>query len=276
VARNGCAGSSPAPGTKKKSDEWPGFFFLSRIQISLKSPAVNIQFPFHRCLHRHVGEVFIAIEKKMILSAQSEGYFQGFRNFKEIEAMPKRPKLLIKNMVCQRCILTVENILGNLNIPYTNITMGEVDLERNLAADETNRLTQELNKVGFELIETRINKIIEDIKVAILEYLSQPAGVQSKNLSTVITDRIPNDYSYLSDLFSSIEGKTIEQFFILQRMEKVKELLVYDQLSLTQISYQAGFSSVHHLSAQFKKVTGLTPSHFKKIAGQKRKSLDQI
>jgi AraC-like DNA-binding protein len=87
---------------------------------------------------------------------------------------------------------------------------------------------------------------------------------------------VPNDYSYLSDLFSSVEGKTIEQFFILQRIEKVKELLVYDQLTLTQIAYQTGFSSVHHLSAQFKKVTGLTPSHFKTIAGANRKGLDSI
>jgi AraC-like DNA-binding protein len=101
-------------------------------------------------------------------------------------------------------------------------------------------------------------------------------GNQSRKLSSFITDRIPNDYSYLSDLFSSIEGKTIEQYFILQRIEKVKELLVYDQLSLTQIADDTGFSSVHHLSARFKKVTGLTPSHFKKIAGERRQSLDQI
>jgi len=154
--------------------------------------------------------------------------------------------------------------------------MGEVDLERKLTKDEVSRLTRELKEVGFELIETRMNKIIEDIKRAVLEYLLHPAGSQSQNLSSFITDRVPNDYSYISDLFSSIEGKTIEQYFILQRIEKVKELLVYDQLSLTQISYQTGFSSVHHLSAQFKKVTGLTPSHFKKIAGEKRKPLDQL
>jgi AraC-like DNA-binding protein len=99
---------------------------------------------------------------------------------------------------------------------------------------------------------------------------------QNIKLSSFITGKIPYDYSYLSDLFSSVEGKTIEQFFILQRIEKVKELLVYDQLSLTEISYQTGFSSVHHLSAQFKKVTGLTPSHFKKIGTEKRKSLDKL
>ena len=176
-------------------------------------------------------------------------------------------------MVCQRCILTVGDIARRLSIPFRDIRMGEVDLERKLTPEETKGLGEELNKVGFELIETRINKIIEDIKLAVMDYLT---GNQSRKLSSFITDRIPNDYSYLSDLFSSIEGKTIEQYFILQRIEKVKELLVYDQLSLTQIADETGFSSVHHLSAQFKKVTGLTPSHFKKIAGERRRSLDQL
>jgi len=190
--------------------------------------------------------------------------------------MAKPHKLLIKNMVCQRCVMTVEKILENARIPFRHVMMGEVDLESKLTKDEMDRLADELHKVGFELIETRMNKIIEDIKLAVLDYLSIPSEKQTANLSTFITDRIPNDYSYLSDLFSSIEGRTIEQFFILQRIEKVKELLVYDQLSLTQIAYETGYSSVHHLSAQFKKVTGLTPSHFKKIAGERRKSLDQL
>ena len=185
-------------------------------------------------------------------------------------------KVLIKNMVCQRCIMAVENIFNALNLPVANVIMGEVDLERRLTAEEISRVRSELNRMGFEVIETRLHKIIADIKQVVLEYLSQPAKGQNKNLSDFITDRIPNDYSYLSDLFSSVEGKTIEQFFILQRIEKVKELLVYDQLNLTQIAYHTGFSSVHHLSAQFKKVTGLTPSHFRNIAGEKRKSLDHL
>lgn len=188
----------------------------------------------------------------------------------------KRNKLLIKNMVCQRCVLTVENILKDLRIPIHKISLGEVDLERKLSAGELKRLDEELNKVGFELIERRVNKLIEDIKKAVMEYLN--LGMESENLklSSFIVRKIPYDYSYLSDLFSTIEGKTIEQYFILSRIEKVKELLVYDQLSLTEISYQAGFSSVHHLSAQFKKITGLTPSHFKRIAADKRKYLDRL
>ena len=188
----------------------------------------------------------------------------------------KRNKLLIKNMVCERCVLTVENILTDLKIHFHKISLGEVDLEEKLTDTDLKKIDQELNKVGFELIEGRVNKIIEDIKKAVMEYLNLGMERENLKLSLFIVKRIPYDYSYLSDLFSTIEGKTIEQFFILMRIEKVKELLVYDQLSLTEISYQTGFSSVHHLSAQFKKVTGLTPSHFKKIAADKRKYLDRL
>ena len=184
--------------------------------------------------------------------------------------------LLIKNMVCQRCIMTVENIFSDLNIPFSNVSLGEVHLNKKLLPNELSSIENALKSVGFELIDSRINKIIEDIKQAVMEYLNLGMDSQNFRLSLFITKKIPYDYSYLSDLFSSIEGKTVEQFFILQRIEKVKELLVYDQLSLTEISYQTGFSSVHHLSAQFKKVTGLTPSHFKKIGTEKRRSLDKL
>jgi AraC family transcriptional regulator len=190
--------------------------------------------------------------------------------------MPGKPNhLFIKNMVCNRCIMTVENILDKNELPFSSVSLGEVELERKLSDEEIKAVDTDLRKVGFELIDTRVNKIIDDIKQAVLQYLNLGMDSQNLKLSTFITDKIPYDYSYLSDLFSSIEGKTIEQYFILLRIEKVKELLVYDQLSLTEISYQTGFSSVHHLSSQFKKVTGLTPSHFKKIGIQKRRALDQ-
>src|SRR5699024_3476355 len=122
---------------------------------------------------------------------------------------------------------------------------------------------------------TRISKIVDDVRRSIIEYIQLGLESQDEKLSTFITARIPYEYGYLSDLFSSVEGKTIERYFILQRIEKVKELLVYDQLSLKEISFQTGFSSIHHLSAQFKKVTGLTPSHFK-IVGEKRKGIDKV
>ena len=188
----------------------------------------------------------------------------------------KLNKVHIKNMVCQRCVMTVENIFNDLNLPFNKVSLGKVELVEKPTETELNNIQKALNNVGFELIDTRVNKIVEDIKQAVMEYLGLGMDSQNLKLSSFMTSKISYDYSYLSDLFSSIEGKTIEQFFILQRIEKVKELLVYDQLSLTEISYQTGFSSVHHLSSQFKNVTGLTPSHFKKIGAEKRKSLDAL
>ncbi|MFI5130515.1 MAG: helix-turn-helix domain-containing protein [Chitinophagales bacterium] len=167
--------------------------------------------------------------------------------------------------------MTVKNILDKTGVGYNKVSLGEAVLTKEIAGPELRKLDAELRKVGFELIETRINKIVEDIKKLVLAYITDPLDVKKRKLSSHITTHLHYDYSYLSDLFSSIEGMTIEQFFILQRIEKVKELIVYEELSLTEIAYQTGFSSVHHLSAQFRKVTGLTPSHFKKIGAEKRK-----
>jgi len=185
-------------------------------------------------------------------------------------------KVLIKNMVCQRCVLTVKNILNELNIPFNKVDLGEVELINEADPDIIKIFEKELNKFGFELIETRVNKIIEDIKKLILSYLNSTEIGQKRKLSVYITDNLHYDYSYLSDLFSSIENLTIEKYFINQRIEKVKELIVYDQLSLTEIAYRTGFSSVHHLSSQFKKETGFNATHYKNIGSERRKSIDKV
>lgn len=189
--------------------------------------------------------------------------------------MNKPDKLLIKNMVCPRCISTVESIFSALDIPVAKIELGEVVTESPVTPAQLATVKSKLHQSGFEIIETRVNKIVDDIRRLIADYLE---NIQSNkiNLSAFITAGIPYDYSYLSDLFSSVEGKSIEQYFIVLRIEKVKELLVYDQLSLTEIAFRTGFSSVHHLSAQFKKVTGLTPSYFKSVGAEKRRSLDSL
>ena len=184
--------------------------------------------------------------------------------------------LLVKNMVCPRCILSVKTILDNLDVPFQKVSLGEVELVEKLGVSKTRELDKELKKIGFELIETRVTKIVEDIKKLTLEYLSDESNDQKRKLSVYITKQLHYDYSYLSDLFSSVEGITIERYFIIQRIEKVKELIVYDELSLTEISYRLGFSSVHHLSAQFKRETGYNASHYKKIGTEKRKSIDHI
>ncbi len=185
-------------------------------------------------------------------------------------------KILIKNMVCPRCLLSVESIFQELQIPISNVELGEVTLLQPLSVVQLHSLNEKLKSQGFELIETRVQQLIENIKLIAADYLSK-SGVDTKTkLSSFISERIPYDYSYLSDLFSGVEGKSIEQYFIELRIEKVKELIVYDQVSFTEIAFRTGFSSVHHLSAQFKKITGLTPSHFKTIGASKRKPLDTI
>jgi AraC family transcriptional regulator len=176
-------------------------------------------------------------------------------------------------MVCQRCISSVEQLFQALKLPYSRVLMGEVELKKSLSDPEKKRLTEGLQRLGFELIDTRKNQLIEFTKKEIRAYLfniEQSPGLRS-NLSSFLTERIPYEYSYLSDLFSSVEGKTIETYFIQLRIERAKEWMVYQDKNLTEIADLLGFSSLHHLSAQFKKHTGLTPSHFKKIGASKRK-----
>ena len=186
------------------------------------------------------------------------------------------PQLFVKNMVCPRCISTVESLLNKLKITYKKVILGEVDLEKKLTDKKRKELEKELKQVGFELIDNRMAVLIEKIKKAVIEYISLLDNGKRLNLSVFIASEVNYEYTYISNLFSSIEGLTIEHFYILQRIEKVKELLVYDQYSLGEIADKLGYSSVHHLSSQFKKVTGLTPSHFKKIGLSKRKSIDKL
>jgi AraC-like DNA-binding protein len=188
----------------------------------------------------------------------------------------KTEHLFIKNMVCPRCIFTVEGILNKLNVTYNAVVLGEVELNEPVTNDMLKAFDKELKHVGFELIDNRMSVLIENIKKAVIHYITEQNDAKKVNLSTYLSTRLNYEYTYLSHLFSAIEGVTIEQYYILQRIEKAKELLVYDQLTMSEIAYQIGFSSVHHLSAQFKKVTGLTPSHFKKIGLSKRKSIDSL
>ena len=185
-------------------------------------------------------------------------------------------KLFIKNMVCPRCIMAVQHELDRLNIPVKNIELGEVTLGRPLSIDEKTTLGDVLTGLGFKLIDDRKSQIIEQIKTTIIDFIHHRENEKKYNLSEILSTSINQDYNYLSNLFSAIEGITIEKYVIAQKIEKVKELLVYDELTLSEIAYLLNYSSVAYLSNQFKKVTGLTPSHFKRIKASKRKALDKI
>jgi AraC family transcriptional regulator len=186
-------------------------------------------------------------------------------------------KLFIKNMVCDRCKMAVQSELEKADIAYDSIDLGEVTLSREPSSQHLLQFRSGITALGFELIEDKTARLISTIKNAVLEFVRGKSSANKKlKFSAYLADKVNKDYNHLSTLFSEIEGTTIEQYLIQQKIERVKELLVYDELSLSEIAYELGYSSVQHLSTQFKKVTGLTPSHFKQIKENKRKPLDQV
>jgi AraC-like DNA-binding protein len=180
-------------------------------------------------------------------------------------------------MVCYRCKLAVENELKKLKLHPLKVELGEVVLQEDtITAQQQQQLSINLKQLGFELLDDKRKKIIEQIKTLVIQSVHYNKEQPAKNYSNFISESLHHDYSYLSKLFSETEGITIEQFIINQKIEKVKELLVYDEKSLSEISYELGYSSVSHLSSQFKKITGLTPTAFKESGIHHRKTLDAI
>jgi YesN/AraC family two-component response regulator len=172
--------------------------------------------------------------------------------------------------------MVVQNELEKLGLEFTNIKLGEVTLTNELNSDERNSLEAVLISLGFEVIDDKKSRIIEKIKNIIIDLVHHQDNDAKNNLSDILGEKLNHDYNYLSNLFSEVEGTTIEKYFIAQKIEKIKELLVYDELSLSEIAIRLNYSSVAYLSNQFKKVTGLTPSHFKQIREEKRKPLDKV
>lgn len=185
-------------------------------------------------------------------------------------------KIYIKNMVCNRCIMVVKNELEKLGFQPVNLKLGEVEFQKEIDDVEKSTINNHLKGFGFELIDDKKSRIIEKIKNVIIEQVHHQDNHVKTNLSDVLSSKLHHDYNYLSNLFSEVEGTTIEKYFISQKIEKVKELLVYDELSLSEIAFRLNYSSVAYLSNQFKKITGLTPSHFKQIREDKRKPLDEV
>lgn len=179
-------------------------------------------------------------------------------------------------MVCNRCIMVVQQEMDKLGITIKNIKLGEVTLERELTPSERSALEGALVPLGFQVIDDKKSRIIAQIKNVIIDLVHYRDNDAKTNLSDILSEKLNHDYNYLSNLFSEVEGTTIEKYFIAQKIEKVKEFLVYDELSLSEIAFRLNYSSVAYLSNQFKKVTGLTPSHFKQIREDKRKPLDQV
>lgn len=181
-------------------------------------------------------------------------------------------------MVCDRCIMVVKQRLTALSFPFEKVELGEIQLLESLNDDQFDLLKQDLHLLGFELLNNKKSSTVSQIKSFIIRYIhADDETVMNKKLSVILSEKLNADYNYLSSLFSSIEGITIEKYVILQRIERAKELIAYNELSLNEISDKLAYSSVQHLSQQFKKVTGLTPSQYKQSAKELgRQPLDEI
>jgi YesN/AraC family two-component response regulator len=186
-------------------------------------------------------------------------------------------KIYIKYMVSLRCRLVVKNALEELNMKYYNINLGEVDLVEAPTPEVLNQFREKILRSGLVLIDDRQSIIVEKIKSLIIEMVHYTDEMPRVNLSDYLANKIQTEYHKASALFSKVTGTTIEHFFILHRVERAKELLLYDELNLSEIAYRLHFSSVAHLSNQFKKITGLSPTLFKSLNSFKgRKNLEDL
>lgn len=183
-------------------------------------------------------------------------------------------KFYIKYMLCQRCVDRLEEALLASNLHGTTISMGEIELAKPISEEQINLLRSEVLKLGMELIDDKKAAVIEQIKTIINDLIDRREDELKINLSDYLSDKLNYNYTYLANLFSEYEGITIAHFVLVRKIEKVKELMLYYDLNLTEISYKMHYSSVAHLSNQFKKVTGMTPSKFKSLITKRRLNLD--
>lgn len=185
-------------------------------------------------------------------------------------------KLYLKYMVSIRCKMLVKAELEKHGLHYRKVDLGEAEIEENISSEKWDELNAALKRSGIELMDDKKSILIEKIKNVIIELVHYSEDPLEINFSDFLSQKLHHDYTYLANLFSESQGVTIEHFLIIHKIERVKELLMYDELNITEISWKMGYSSVAHLSNQFKKITGLTPSFFKKIKDKKRNTLEDI
>jgi AraC-like DNA-binding protein len=179
-------------------------------------------------------------------------------------------------MVSTRCKMAVRDVLKKMNLHFVLVELGEVDIMEQITPEQREKIRVELKKTGLELMDAKKDILIEKIKNAVIEMVHYTEAQQVKNFSAHLAEKLNYDYTYLANLFSETTGTTIEHFIINHKIERVKELLVYGEHSLTEISYMLHYSSVAHLSNQFKKVTGLTPTFFKNLKDKRLSGLENV
>ena len=188
----------------------------------------------------------------------------------------KTQLLHIKNMVCPRCIEAVVDVFRQLSIESESVELGRVAIRKPLSIDQKNNLQAKLSNRGFELLEDYPSVVVAKVKAAVIQQIHARDKKLAHNFSTHLEEKLNRDYNSLSKIFSEKAGYTIERFIIRQKIEKIKELISYDELSLSEVSEQLGYSSLAHLSAQFKKETGMTPTAYRKLENKSRNSLDLV
>jgi len=184
--------------------------------------------------------------------------------------------IYVKNMVSDRCKMIVKSELTKLGIDHTTVNLGEAEISGDLTKEQLDLLDVALRKNGLELMDDKKNILVEKVKIVITELVHYNEEQIKVNLSDYLAEKLLYDYTYLSNLFSKVKGMTIEKFYMYHKIEKVKELIIYDELSLSEIAYRLHYSSLAHLSNQFKKITGLTPSDFKKLKNKRRSTLENV
>jgi AraC-like DNA-binding protein len=185
-------------------------------------------------------------------------------------------KLYIKYMVSMRCKMVVKEEMNKLGLHFIMVDMGVVEIMENITAQQREQIRLALLKSGLELMDDKKAVLIEKIKKVIIEMIHYRDELPKMNFSEYLFDKLNYDYTYMANLFSEVQGMTIEKFVITHKIERVKELIIYDELNLSEIAWKMHYSSVAHLSNQFKKITGLTPSHFKKLKDKRRNPIENI
>lgn len=183
-------------------------------------------------------------------------------------------KLLIKNMVCPRCIMAVKKLLESEGLTVMSVNLGDAEIAEELTDEQRLAVATELQQVGFELLDNPRSQLVEQIRIAVLKWVRM--NLKTQKMSDYLSKHLQKDYSTLSKLFSEVRGITIERFAIIHRIEYAKELLCYSQLSTSEIAYTLGYSSPAHLSSQFKQVTGMTPKEIRALSNPDRKPLDAL
>lgn len=185
-------------------------------------------------------------------------------------------KIFIKHMVSNRCKIVVKEELKKLGLHFIVVDLGEVEIMENISAEQREQIRTALRTSGFELMDDKRAILIEKIKTAIIEMVHHSNEPIKVNFSDYLSEKLNHNYTYLANLFSEVQGTTIEHFIIAHKIERIKELIIYDELNITEIAWKMNYSSVAHLSTQFKKVTGLSPSHFRQLKDKRRSSIEDV